>query len=63
MPVFEAKDIIVRSEILGESSRGSILEIEFIGIHTHHWPENGSPVESRSRANPLNLPPADALVP
>lgn len=43
MGVFDAKDMTVRTGILEETGHGQILEIEFNGIHTHHWPEGGSP--------------------
>jgi len=45
MAVFEAKDMTVRTGILEGQGPGKVLEIEFTGVHTRHWPPEGSPTK------------------
>src|SRR5512137_2447690 len=38
MAIFEAKDLVIRTDAVDDAKRGIRIEISFSGIHEHHWP-------------------------
>jgi hypothetical protein len=63
MGLFEATDLIIRTQILEANEPAAILEISFSGIHHHHWPdyETGRRVQAFMESEIRALRPAACL--
>jgi hypothetical protein len=60
MGIFEAKNLLIRTQILEATDKGTIMEIAFEGVHEHHWPYGGK-IRDYIKAEVLDKEPAAAI--